>query len=51
VREIGERLELRIDCQGRELIGSASPGDWAAAACTGPVKVQFTAGAGTILTC
>ena len=51
VREIGERVELRIQCQGRELIGSASPSDWAAAACTGPVNVQFIPGAGTILTC
>jgi putative spermidine/putrescine transport system ATP-binding protein len=51
VREIGERVELRIDCQGREIIGSASPSDWAAAACAGPVNVQFLPGAGTILTC
>jgi putative spermidine/putrescine transport system ATP-binding protein len=51
VREIGERMELRIDCQGRELIGSASPSDWAAAGCSGSVKVQFLPGAGTILTC
>jgi putative spermidine/putrescine transport system ATP-binding protein len=50
VREIGERVELRIDCQGRELVGSVSPSDWAAA-CTGPVSVQFMPGAGTILTC
>jgi putative spermidine/putrescine transport system ATP-binding protein len=51
VREIGERVELRIDCAGRELIGTASPGDWVAVACTGPVTVQFMPGAGTILTC
>jgi putative spermidine/putrescine transport system ATP-binding protein len=51
VREIGERVELRIDCQGRELVGSASPSDWAAAACTGPVNVRFMPGAGMILTC
>ena len=51
VREIGERVEWRVDCHGRELIGSASPSDWAAAACTGPVKVQIIPGAGTILTC
>jgi len=50
VREIGERVELRIDCQGRELVGSVSPSDWAAA-CTGPVRVQFMPGAGTILIC
>ncbi|MEA3151708.1 MAG: putative spermidine/putrescine transport system ATP-binding protein [Gammaproteobacteria bacterium] len=51
VREIGERVELRIDCADRELIGTASPGDWAAVACTGPVSVQFMPGAGTVLTC
>src|SRR5258708_666283 len=51
VREIGERVELRIDCEGRELIGTASPSDWAAVACTGPVTVQFMPGAGTVLTC
>jgi putative spermidine/putrescine transport system ATP-binding protein len=52
VREIGDRVELRIDCNGREVIGSASPADWAALAdSSGAVAVQLRPGAGTILTC
>jgi putative spermidine/putrescine transport system ATP-binding protein len=52
VREIGERVELRIDCNGREILGAASPADWAALADpSGSVAVQLRAGAGTILTC
>jgi putative spermidine/putrescine transport system ATP-binding protein len=50
-REVGERVQLRIDCGGREIIGSATPADWAAVPSLGSVAVQFLAGAGTVLTC
>jgi ABC-type Fe3+/spermidine/putrescine transport system ATPase subunit len=51
-REVGERVELRIDCNGREIIGAASPADWAALGTSaGAVAVQLRASAGTILTC
>ena len=51
-REVGERVELRIDCNGREIIGAASPADWAALGnSSGSVTVQLRASAGTILTC
>ena len=50
-REVGERVELRIDCNGREIIGAASPADWATLSNSGSVAVQLRAGAGTILTC
>ena len=51
-REVGERVELRIDCNGREVIGAASPADWAAlAGSADAVSVQLRAGAGTVLTC
>jgi putative spermidine/putrescine transport system ATP-binding protein len=51
-REVGERVELRIDCNGREIIGTASPADWAAlGSSSGSVAVQLRASAGTILTC
>jgi putative spermidine/putrescine transport system ATP-binding protein len=52
VREVGERVELRIDCNGREILGATSPAEWAALAhSAGAVAVQLRAGAGTILTC
>jgi putative spermidine/putrescine transport system ATP-binding protein len=52
VREIGERVELRIDCNGREVLGATSPADWAALSHScAAVAVQLRAGAGTILTC
>jgi putative spermidine/putrescine transport system ATP-binding protein len=51
-RDVGERVELRIDCNGREIIGAASPADWAALGnSSGSVAVQLRARAGTILTC
>lgn len=52
VREIGERVELRIDCNGREVLGATSPADWAALAhSSGAVAVQLRPEVGTILTC
>jgi putative spermidine/putrescine transport system ATP-binding protein len=50
-REVGERVQLRIDCGGREIIGTATPADWAAVRSLEPVAVQFLAGSGTVLTC
>jgi putative spermidine/putrescine transport system ATP-binding protein len=30
MRDVGNEIELRIDCEGRELVGSAAPSAWAA---------------------
>jgi putative spermidine/putrescine transport system ATP-binding protein len=49
VRDIGGHIELRIDCEGRELIGMAMPAEWAAIATSEAVSVHLPAGACTIL--
>jgi putative spermidine/putrescine transport system ATP-binding protein len=50
-REVGERVELRVDCNGHEVIGAATPADWAALAGSPSVAIQLRPGAGTVLTC
>ena len=50
VRDVGGHIELRIDCQGRELIGMAMPGEWAAMAGSESVAVHLPPAACTILT-
>ena len=49
VRDIGNQIELRIDCEGRELIGIAMPAEWAGIAGSETVSVHLPAGACTIL--
>jgi len=49
VRDVGGHIELRIDCAGRELIGTAMPGEWASIAGSEIVAVHLPAGACTIL--
>jgi len=50
VRDVGGHIELRIDCEGRELIGMAMPGEWAAMAGSESVAVHLPPAACTILT-
>jgi putative spermidine/putrescine transport system ATP-binding protein len=50
-RDVGERVELRIDCDGHELLGTASPAEWASIRGSGEVSVQLLASAGVVLTC
>jgi ABC-type molybdate transport system ATPase subunit len=51
VRDFGDRIELKIDCGGRELLSSLTPADWALIPDRESVRVQIAPGAGTILTC
>jgi putative spermidine/putrescine transport system ATP-binding protein len=50
-RDLGERVELRIACDGHEILGMASPVDWAGLAHGAAVGVQLSPDAGTVLTC
>ena len=49
VRDVGGHIELRIDCEGRELIGMATPGEWASTAGSEIVAVHLPAQACMIL--
>jgi putative spermidine/putrescine transport system ATP-binding protein len=49
VRDVGGHIELRIDCQGRELVGTATPAEWAGMAAMEQVAIQLPSGACTIL--
>ena len=49
VRDVGGHIELRIDCEGRELIGMAMPAEWAGISASEPVSVHLPANACTIL--
>jgi putative spermidine/putrescine transport system ATP-binding protein len=51
VRDLGDRIELKIDCGGRELLSSLAPADWALIPDRESVRVSIAPGAGTILTC
>jgi putative spermidine/putrescine transport system ATP-binding protein len=48
-RPVGERVELRIDCEGQEIVSTALAADWPVMA-GGPVDVELVSGAGTVLT-
>ncbi len=50
-RDVGERVELRIDCGGREILATASPAEWANIRGAGEVSVELPASAGVVLTC
>jgi len=50
VRDVGGAIELRIDCDGREIIGTSAPADWIGFDASEPVGVQFPTGACTLLT-
>lgn len=50
VRDVGGNIEVRIDCEGRELIGTAAPADWTGAEASEQVAIQLPAGACNILT-
>jgi putative spermidine/putrescine transport system ATP-binding protein len=45
VRDVGNEIELRIDCDGREIIAASSPAAWAALRAVtdvaGPIRVQL----------
>jgi putative spermidine/putrescine transport system ATP-binding protein len=49
-RDLGDRVELRIDCEGREILGAASPASWAALG-SERISVQLPASATNVLTC
>jgi putative spermidine/putrescine transport system ATP-binding protein len=49
VRDVGGHIELRIDCEGRELIGMAMPAEWAGISASEAVSVHLPANACTIL--
>ena len=49
VRDVGDHVELRIDYQGRELIGTAAPDEWAGIAANEPVAIHLPPAACTIL--
>jgi putative spermidine/putrescine transport system ATP-binding protein len=49
VRDVGGHIELRIDCEGRELIGMAMPAEWAGLSASEAVSVHLPANACTIL--
>jgi putative spermidine/putrescine transport system ATP-binding protein len=49
VRDVGGHIELRIDCEGRELIGMAMPAEWAGISTSEAVSVHLPADACTIL--
>jgi putative spermidine/putrescine transport system ATP-binding protein len=49
VRDVGDHIELRIDCGGRELIGMAMPAEWGDIAASEAVSVHLPANACTIL--
>jgi putative spermidine/putrescine transport system ATP-binding protein len=50
VREIGGMIELRVDCQGREIVGTATPAQWPGLQSSQTVAVQLSPGACNILT-
>jgi putative spermidine/putrescine transport system ATP-binding protein len=49
VRDVGGHIELRIDCEGRELIGMTMPAEWAGISTSEAVSVHLPADACTIL--
>jgi putative spermidine/putrescine transport system ATP-binding protein len=49
VRDIGNQVELRITCEGRELIAIAMPADWAGLAGADAVSVHLPANACVVL--
>jgi ABC-type Fe3+/spermidine/putrescine transport system ATPase subunit len=49
VRSVGERVELRIVCEGHEIVGVAPMSDWPTTD-GGDVAVELVSGAGTVLT-
>jgi putative spermidine/putrescine transport system ATP-binding protein len=51
VRDLGDRIELKIDCGGLELLSSLTPADWSLIPDRDAVRVQIAPGAGKILTC
>jgi putative spermidine/putrescine transport system ATP-binding protein len=50
VRDVGDQIELRIDCSGREIIGSAAPGQWSQVGSSERVALQLPAHCCQILT-
>jgi putative spermidine/putrescine transport system ATP-binding protein len=50
VRDVGASMELRIDCEGREIVGTAAPADWAGIGLSDVVAVQLPAAACHVLT-
>ncbi len=49
-RDVGGQIELRLDCQGQELIGTAPPADWPDIGVSEPIAIQVPANACRILT-
>ncbi|MDP8983778.1 MAG: ABC transporter ATP-binding protein [Pseudomonadota bacterium] len=50
-RDVGERVELRIDCAGRELLATASPAEWEQVRGAAEVSIECPASAAVVLTC
>jgi putative spermidine/putrescine transport system ATP-binding protein len=48
MRDVGDTIELRIDCEGREIIAAAS--DWSGLDTTKPVAIQLPSSACNLLT-
>ena len=49
VRDVGATVELRVDCDGHEIIGTAGPSDWSGPASGGQVSVELPAASCSLL--
>jgi len=49
VRDVGGSIELRIDCNGSEIISTMAPAEWAGIGDPAAVSVRFPADACTVL--